>query len=241
VAKIFITGSTDGIGLEATRLLLEDGHEVVLHARNKKRADELQTKLSKPCKVLIADLNNLDEVKRLAYEVNSLGKFDTIIHNAGVYQSSLQEIFTVNVLAPYILTALIEKPKRLIYIGSNMHPQGSIDIEHLSIKKGADYSTSKLMLLMLALIVSKKYKDVLVNTVDPGWVKTKMANYDAPDSLLDGSQTQVWLASANDITFSGKYFYHLKGLDYSSKADDINMQEMLIQKYEQITGITLPI
>jgi short-subunit dehydrogenase len=239
VAKIFITGSSDGIGFEAARLLLEDGHEVVLHARNQKRAEELQTKLLNPCKVLIADLNNLDEVKSLAIDVNNIGKFDTIIHNAGVYQSSNQEIFKVNVLAPYILTALIELPKRVIYIGSNMHPQGVIDIENLSIENGVDYSTSKLMILMFSLALARKYKDVLISTVDPGWVKTKMANYNAPDSLLDGSQTQVWLASTGDVTYSGKYYYHLKESNYSLKADDIDMQEQLIKKYEQITDICL--
>lgn len=234
MAKIFITGSSDGIGLEAAKLLLKDGHEVVFHARNKKRATELQALFDKPHKILIADLSNFDEVKQLAQEVNDLGTFDTIIHNAGVLKNSPQEIFKVNVLAPYMLTILINKPKRLTYIGSNMHPGGDIDIDNLSIDNGVDYSTSKLQILMLSLAMARRYKDVYVNAVDPGWVKTKMANYNAPDSLLDGSETQVWLASDEDITFSGKYFYHLKEIEYSSKAADIVMQENLLKKYEQI-------
>lgn len=235
--RVFITGSSDGIGLETAKILQEKGHEVILHARNKQRAKELQNKLIKSSKILIADLTNFDEIKNLANEVNSLDKFDTIIHNAGVFLNSPSEIFKINVLAPYILTTLINKPKRLIYIGSNMHPQGKVDIDNLSLKSGVDYSTSKLQILMLSLSMARKYKDVYVNTVDPGWVKTKMANYNAPDSLLDGSETQVWLASEKNITYSGKYFYHLKETNYSSKANDINMQEQLLLRYEEITGI----
>lgn len=240
MAKIFITGSSDGIGLYTAQELIKLGHEVVLHARNQKRAEELQIKLSKPCKILIADLLIFDELKQLANEVNALGMFDTIIHNAGVYQSSQKEIFQINVLAPYILTALIDKPKQLIYIGSNMHPQGIFDFEKIVLKKEVDYSTSKLLILMMGLAVSRYYKDVCVNVVDPGWVKTKMANYNAPDSLEDGSATQIWLASNDNLGLSGKYFYHLQETIYSTKADDVNTQDELIEIYEKITKIKFP-
>ncbi len=238
MSKIFITGSSDGIGLETAKQLINLGHEVTLHARDKKKAKELKSKLD--TKILIADLNSLEETKKLAQEINNLDKFDTIIHNAGAFHEDKQTIFTVNVLAPYILTALINKPKQLIYIGSNMHPQGAFDIEKLAFEKEVDYSTSKLLILMMSLAISRYWKDVYVNTVDPGWVKTKMANYNAPDSLEDGSATQVWLASNDDLGFSGKYFYHLKETIYSSKADDIKKQDKLINIYEELTNIGFP-
>lgn len=233
MAKIFITGSSDGIGLLAAKMLIEKGHEVVLHARNKQRADETLEKFDHNVKVLTADLSQIQEVKNLTQELNSLGGFDTIIHNAGVYHSSKKEILYVNVLAPYILTLLINKPKRIIYIGSNMHPKGNLNIDDLSLEKGVDYSTSKLYILMLSLAFSRKYKDVYINTVDPGWVPTKMADYQAPDSLEDGTRTQVWLAAGDDAKFTGKYFFHLKESSYLKKADDEVLQEQLLQKLEQ--------
>lgn len=238
MSKIFITGSSDGIGLEAAKQLINLGHEVVLHARDEKKAKELESKFN--VKVLIGDLNNLEETKSLASKVNKQEIFDTIIHNAGVLHEDKKTIFRVNVLAPYILTTLIKKPKQLIYIGSNMHPQGSFDIEKLSTIKEVDYSSSKLLILMMSLAVARYWKDVCVNTVDPGWVKTKMANYNAPDSLEDGSATQVWLASNDDLGFSGKYFYHLQETIYSKKAVDIEIQDKLINIYEELTGIRFP-
>ncbi len=239
MAKIFITGSSDGIGLEAAKELISLGHEVVLHARDKNKAKELESSFTN-IKVLIGDLNKLDEIKQLVKELNSQDRFDTIIHNAGVLDENKKTIFRVNVLAAYILTALTKKPKQLIYIGSNMHPQGEILLEELLLEKKVDYSTSKLLILMMSLAISRYWKDVCVTTVDPGWVKTKMANYKAPDSLKDGSATQVWLASNNNINFTGKYFYHLKETNYSSKADDTEAQDKLIHIYEKISGINFP-
>ncbi|TLP39393.1 SDR family NAD(P)-dependent oxidoreductase [Arcobacter arenosus] len=239
MSKIFITGSSDGIGLETARQLVSLGHEVVFHAKDKQRAMQIKAYFKIDVKILIADLNNLDETKILADELNLLGGFDTIIHNAGVLNEDKKTIFKVNVLAPFVLTALISKPKQVLYIGSNMHPQGDIDLEMLKIDQAVDYSTSKLMILMLGLAASRVLKDTRFNIVDPGWVKTKMANYNAPDSLEDGSKTQVWLASNEELTFNGKYFYHLQETKYSSKADDINLQDNLIKFYEEISGVDL--
>lgn len=239
MSKIFITGSSDGIGLEAAKELLKEGHEVVLHARNSTRAKDLTSKLHNPYKILVADLSDIEQTKQLAYDVNALGDFDVIIHNAGVYEATKQEIFKVNVLAPYILTSLINKPKRLMYIGSNMHPQGSVNIENISQDSGVDYSTSKLLILMLSLALARRYKDVFVNTVDPGWVRTKMANYNAPVSIEDGAKTQVWLSKDEQIKFSGKYFHNMKEAFYSPKADNIKLQDRLLQLYEDITNIKL--
>lgn len=236
--KIFITGSTDGIGLESAKMLEKQGYEIVFHARNQQRADELKKELAIPSKILIADLSDMEETKVLAKEVNDLGEFEAIIHNAGVLNSSYQDIFKINVLAPYILTSLINKPKKLVYIGSNMHPQGVIDTDTLSLNTGVDYSTSKLMILMFSLYLNSIWKDTKVYTVDPGWVKTKMANYNAPDTLEDGSETQAWLAASKD-DIEGKYFYHLKVMEYAKKADDIQVQNKLIKCYEKMTNLKI--
>src|SRR5688572_8979332 len=110
MAKIFITGSADGLGQMAAKSLASVGHKVVMHARNTERARQAIGKVPAAESVLTGDLSNIEETKELAGQVNALGKFDAVIHNAGVYQVSKKQIFAVNTLAPYILTCLIERP-----------------------------------------------------------------------------------------------------------------------------------
>src|SRR5262245_58945703 len=129
MAKIFITGSSAGLGQLSARSLIEQGHKVVLHARNAERAQEAIKRNPEAQTVLTGDLSSMDETKSLAYRANELGAFDAIIHNAGVYQTSAKEIFAVNTLAPYMLTCMIKKPKRLIYLSSGMHSHGHSKLE----------------------------------------------------------------------------------------------------------------
>lgn len=241
MAKIFITGSSDGLGLLAARMLIEKGHDVVLHARNAERSDDARGQLPEAKAVLIADLSDMEATKRLADEVNALGRFDTVIHNAGVYQAPKPAIFTVNVLAPYILTARIEPPKRLIYIGSNLHMHGSADMNSLSPEAGVSYSDSKLQVLMLALAAARKWPDVYVNTVDPGWVPTKMGGKGASDDLQEGARTQVWLAAAKEAAFSGKYLFHMKEAPHATSADDVTAQDKLLERCRAISGVPFPL
>ena len=170
MAKIFITGSSDGLGLLAAKELVAQDHEVFIHARNEQRAKDLKAELPNASAVLIADLANMDEVKQLANEVNSFGRFDAIIHNAGI---SSGELFDVNVLAPYVLTAEIETPNRLIYLSSSMHKSGRM-LKNKAEIPNISYSDSKFLLTLLMNYVAKIYPETYVNAVDPGWVPTKM-------------------------------------------------------------------
>ena len=113
----------------SAKLLVAQGYEVVLHARNAERGRLALEKVPEAEKVLIGDLSSIEETKKLAAEVNTMGHFDAIIHNAGVYQVPNKLIFAVNTLAPYILTCLIQRPERLIYLSSGMHLQGDPWIE----------------------------------------------------------------------------------------------------------------
>src|SRR6185312_7956408 len=105
--KIFITGSTDGIGFMAAERLIEKGHQVLLHARNAQKAEAVRQKLPKTLGVVTGDLASIDETKDLANAVNDYGDFDSIIHNAAVgYQERYEEtrdglphVFQVNSLA----------------------------------------------------------------------------------------------------------------------------------------------
>ena len=236
--KVFITGSSDGLGQLAAIELVKQGHQVYLHARNNERGKQALTKVPGAEKVLLADLESLDETKKLASEVNALGEFDAVIHNAGVNRSSGKQVLHVNCLAPYILTSLIKKPKRLIYIGSGMHRGGTIDFKSFS--SGIGYSDSKLYLLLLAMAVTKKWTDVYANTVNPGWVPTKMGGSSAPDDLKKGVESQVWLAVSNDAKVSGKYFYHQQEAQFNKTASDVTLQDQFLKVCEELTGVHFP-
>lgn len=240
MARIFITGSADGLGQLSAKSLADQGHQVVLHARNAERGRYAKQKVPRAVHVISGDLSNVDETKNVAYEANALGRFDAVIHNAGVYQAPAKEILNVNTIAPYILTCLIQKPKRLIYLNSSMHLQGRANLENF--EKDISYSDSKLYVLMLCMAVAGKWPDVYANAVDPGWVPTKMGGRGAPDDLQKGYETQTWLAVSDDsrAKVSGRYFHHLTERRYNPQAGDVMLQERFLSLCRDITGIPFP-
>jgi NAD(P)-dependent dehydrogenase (short-subunit alcohol dehydrogenase family) len=253
MARIFITGSADGLGQMTAKILVKQGHRVVLHARNAERGRQALDKVPGAEKVLTADLSSIEETKRLAEEVNSMGRFDATIHNAGIYQVSNRELsidglpllFAVNSLAPYILTAMIQRPKRLIYLSSGMHLQGNsfldgLTPETLRVRNTFTYSDTKLHDVILCMTVARKWSDVFANAVDPGWVPTKMGGSGAPDNLEKGFLTQAWLAVSEDekAKVSGRYFYHQKEKHYLRDADDRIVQESFLSLCENISGVS---
>jgi NAD(P)-dependent dehydrogenase (short-subunit alcohol dehydrogenase family) len=241
MARIFITGSADGLGQFTARQLVQQGHQVVLHARNKQRAKEALAHVPGAETALAADLSNTEEIKKLAADVNASGGFDAIIHNAGVYQVAHPIILTVNTIAPYILTCLIEPPKRLVYLSSGMHFSGD-PLKGLGNNSGISYSDSKLHDLILAKAVARKWGLVYANAVDPGWVPTKMGGAGAPDNLEQGFQTQVWLAVSNDpkAMVTGRYFHHQKEAKYQLMADDTAVQERFLELCAKMSGVSFP-
>ena len=243
MAKIFITGSADGLGQLAAKALVADGHRVVLHARNKDRGQDALENVPGAETVVTGDLSNIEETKQLASKVNALGRFDSVIHNAGVYQTSAETIFAVNTLAPYILTCLIDKPERLIYLSSDMHEGGHAKLDSFTTDVSRiTYSDSKLHVLMLCKAIARKWPALYANAVNPGWVPTKMGGRGAPDDLQKGFETQVWLAVSNDkrAKVSGRYFFHQKEAHCNREADDVQLQEIFLTRCEEITDIRFP-
>ena len=242
MARIFITGSADGLGQLAAKALIEQGHQVVLHARNEKRGSEALEKVPGAESVVTADLGSTDETIELASKVNALGSFDAVIHNAGVYQASAKDIFAVNTLAPYILSCLVEKPKRLIYLSSGMQLHARFQLHEFNGISRITYADSKLHVLMLCKAVAHKWLDVYSNALDPGWVPTKMGGKGAPDDLQKGYETQAWLATSNDekAKVSGRYFFHQKERSYNPIADDVLLQERFLKLCEELTGVSFP-
>jgi NAD(P)-dependent dehydrogenase (short-subunit alcohol dehydrogenase family) len=256
MSRIFITGSADGLGQMAARLLVADGHQVVLHARNKSRAKEALKAVPGAETALAADLSSIGQTKALADEVNQLGAFDAIIHNAGIgYREprrtptadGLPEVFAVNSLSVYLLTCLIAKPKRLVYTSSGLHRQGDPTLKDLAWKDRSwsgyqAYSDSKLHDVILAFAVARLWPDVHSNALEPGWVATKMGGSGAPDSLEEGPKTQVWLATSDDkaALVTGKYFYHQSPRSYLPAAADTKTQDRLLDACREFSGVKLP-
>jgi NAD(P)-dependent dehydrogenase (short-subunit alcohol dehydrogenase family) len=255
MARIFITGSSDGIGLMEAKMLVSQGHQVVLHGRNRGRADEALSKASGGLSAVAGDLASIAEMKSLADRVNELGPFDAVIHNAGVYLvphgsrtvDGLPQIFAVNSLAPYILTCLIRRPKRLVYTSSGMHRSGDASLNDLTWSSrpwdaSSAYADSKLHNVILAFAVARKWPDVLSNAVDPGWAATKMGGRGAPVSVEKGARTQVWLAASQDkeVFVSGRYFHHLQPGSCHPAAADPAVQEKYLSECARVSGIAFP-
>jgi len=243
MARILITGSADGLGQLAAKSLADQGHQVVLHARNSERGRYAKQKVPGAEHVISGDLSDIDETKSVAEKANALCRFDAVIHNAGVYRAPPNEIFMVNIIAPYILTFLITKPQRLIYLSSNLHLHGRANLENFKMESShISYSDSKLYVTMLCMAVARQWSDVYSNAVDPGWVPTRMGGRGAPDDLQKGYETQTWLAVSNDsgATVSGHYFHHRTERRYNSQASDVLLQEKFLSLCAEITGIPFP-
>jgi NAD(P)-dependent dehydrogenase (short-subunit alcohol dehydrogenase family) len=256
MSRVLITGSTDGLGLMAGQLLLDQGHEVVLHARSPSRERDARSAAPRAADVVVGDLSSIERMRSVAEQINAIGRFDAIIHNAGVgyreprrivTEDGLCHVFAINVLAPYLLTATITPPHRLIYLSSGLHRRGVPDLSDLQwAHRGWDgaqaYSDSKLFDVVLAFAVARRWQQVVATALEPGWVATKMGGPGAPDDLSQGHVTQAWLATSEDpaATTSGAYFYHQRRQDTHPAVNDHALQEGLLAACADLTGVTLP-
>nr|AQQ74554.1 hypothetical protein [uncultured bacterium] len=252
--RVFITGSTDGLGRGAALELINAGHQVVLHARSKARASALADLAPRAAGIVVGDLASAAETRSLAEQVNRIGRMDAVIHNAGIFRESQRgntpeghaKVFAVNTLAPYLLTQWIDRPGRLVYLSSGMHRGGDdslrdIDWRERSWDTYRAYSESKLYVTALAFAVARLWPKVLSNAVDPGWVPTKMGGASAPDDLTKGHLTQTWLATSDDpaAKTSGGYWHHRERQQAAAEALDTKFQDRLLARLAELTGVTL--
>ena len=240
MARIFITGSADGLGYMAADSLLDAGHDVVVHVRNRQRRAAVEDLITRGADVVIGDLGSDDETRAVAAAVNELGRMDAVIHNAGVVSGP---IMTVNVVASWLLTALIERPDRLVYLSSGSHYGGSADpadIDWAGTRAGS-YADSKLFITALTLALARRWPNVVSSAVDPGWVATKMGGASAPDDLELGHVTQEWLATSDDpeALVSGGYWFHQELHTPHDAAADEAFQDRLVEQLAAATGVTL--
>jgi NAD(P)-dependent dehydrogenase (short-subunit alcohol dehydrogenase family) len=198
MARVLITGSADGLGRAAAEHLVADGHEVIVHARTAERLAAVEPIIGRCASAVVGDLSDVEQTRSVADRVNRLGRVDAVIHNAGVLRGP--HLLMVNVVAPYLLIALVDRPQRLVFLSSDMHHGGRAKVNGLDWngqRPTASYSDSKLLLTTLAMAVARLWPDVFSNAVDPGWVPTKMGGPRAPDDLRLGHLTQEWLATSD--------------------------------------------
>src|SRR3954449_7003773 len=242
MARIFITGSADGLGRETARTLLTGGHDVVVHARSEQRLANVRDLLERGAEAVMGDLADPDQTREIAEQVNRLGRMDAVIHNAGVYTG--RTILPVNVVAPYLLTALIDPPQRLVYLSSGMHHGGRADLTAVDWSgrtATGSYSDSKLFVATLAAVVARLWPSVVSNAVDPGWVPTRMGGPHAPDDLRLGHLTQEWLAVSDDADAltTGGYWHHQRLQKPHPAVHDQHVQDRLLDSLAAFTGTVL--
>jgi NAD(P)-dependent dehydrogenase (short-subunit alcohol dehydrogenase family) len=253
MARVLITGSADGLGLELGRELEAGGHEVVLHGRSAERAAEAAAAVPGALGAVAGDLASVSQTKQLAAQARELGPYDSVVHNAGVgfresrqvTEDGVEHVFAVNVLAPYVLTALVPAP-RLIYLSSGLHQRGDPDLDDLPWERRWDamqaYCDSKLLDVVLAFAVARLWPEVISSAVEPGWIATKMAGAGAPGTLEEGVQTQLWLltSGAAEAQRSGQLFSRRAPVSAHRRAGDPGLQDQLLGACEQVSGVSLP-
>lgn len=206
--------------------------------------------------MLTGNFASLEETRALAAAANQLGTFDAVIHNAAIgykersrklTKDGLPEVFQINTLAPYLLTALMHRPGRLVYVSSELHRKGDQTLddltwEHRQWNGNRAYSDTKFHDVLLAFAFARLWPDVLSNAMEPGWVPTKMGGPNASGDLNQGHRTQVWLAVSNDpqATVTGEYFYHLQQRKPAGATHDPALQDKLLAACARLSGVSVP-
>lgn len=254
MARIFVTGSSQGLGLMTAQVLAGWGHCVTLHARTEERGGAAREAMPEAEAIVVGDVSTLAGMRDVAGQAAALGRFDAVIHNVGVgyrepvrveTEDGLSQLWAVNVLAPYVLTALMPRPGRLVYLSSGMHLGGTSNLDDPQWSgrrwNGSQaYSDSKLHDVWLAFAFARRWPNIAVNAVSPGWVPTRMGGPGAPDDMALANETQAWLAVSDDdgAQITGRLLYHREPARLHPVARDEALQNRLLDLCRHLSGVT---
>lgn len=205
--------------------------------------------------VLVGDISTIAGSKELAAAANKAGPWDSVVHNAGLGPSNgankttdgFQSTFAVNSLAPYILTCLMDKPRRLLYLSSGLHSGGDDSLKDVTWSERSwspfqAYSDSKLHDIMLANAVARAWPNVQSCSLDPGWVQTKMGGSGAPGTTSAPANAIVGYASGEGSpagSKTGVYFNPQGAKTPHRGATDTSKQDEFMRICEQLSGVSL--
>lgn len=252
MVRIFITGSSDGIGQATAKLLVNQGHQVTLHARNASRADSACAAIPNASSILIGDLSSISDTQKLAASAKAAGPFDAIIHNAGIGYGAtssreitadgISAVFAVNTLAPYMLTCLMDKPtSRLLFMSSDSHYGGDETLRNVT--QSHSYADSKLHDVMLAKAFARRWTDIHVLSMHPGWVRTKMGGSMAPGSSDASAEAlAAWAVGEGPLAKvdSGAFVTTRREQTPHSGANNTAKQDELLAICKEVSGCSIP-
>lgn len=267
MSVILITGATDGIGKQTALILARQGHELILHGRSQHKLDQTCEQIEdisgkRIFDRVLADLSDLEQVRQLAQEIlERHERLDVLLNNAGVfmreYKTSPQGFeltLAINHLAPFLLTHLLldrlkaQPSARVVNVSSIAHSRGKIHFNDLNMSEGFDgyraYAQSKLANVLFTVALAKRLEGtrVTTNALHPGVVSTKLLTegfgFEGSDSLDDGAQTSVYLATADEgAQVSGEYFVDSKRAKMSDLAHDDELVERFYQVSAELVGL----
>lgn len=260
-----ITGSSDGIGYQTAIELAKSGYQVIVHGRNREKAQLTMKDIKKKTnnrKVssVYADLRSFTQIKEMVSDIyNHFDKLDVLINNAGVYrpkrsitQEGIEETFAVNYIAPFLLTNLLidllrnAKSSRIVNVVSRIQ-SNHFDFKNLHFEKGYTgvkaYARSKTALVLFTYLLADKLKDkdITVNCLHPGVINTKLlrsafGSHGAP--LIEGAKTLIFAATAPELEYvSGKYFVNNRSEPSQYITYNKEIQKKLWKKTEELVGI----
>lgn len=266
---ILITGSTDGIGFEAALKLAKLGALLIIHGRNQRKSEATVLKIkeilqSDNVSSVSGDLSSIEDIKTMSNELHyKFDRLDVLINNAGVYrperrvtQFGLEETFTVNYIAPFLLTNLSidllknSKAGRVVNVVSQVH-SNQLDFKNLKYETGYSgvkaYSRSKTCLIMFTYLLAEKLKEtnITVNCLHPGVINTKlldaaMGMVGAP--VLIGAENVIYVATSPELEkISGKYFHNKTIKPSKDITYNVEIQKRLWKKTEEILGMEFKI
>lgn len=266
---ILITGSTDGIGYQAAFDLAKLGHHIIIHGRNREKAESAMEKIAKATNnnnlsYVFADLGSVAQIRKMSNKFyEDFKSLDVLINNAGVIREErtvnkegIEETFAINYLAPFLLTNLLldllkeGKPSRIVNVVSRVQ-SNHLNFEDLQLKKGYTavkaYSKSKTALVLFTYHLAEKLQDegITVNCLHPGVINTKLlrAAFESGGASVEvGAKTLVFAATAPELEgVSGKYLVNNRPNSSKEITYNKEVQETLWRKTEEILKVALEI